>query len=426
MKVLLSAYACEPDKGSEPGVGWQWALEIARLGHEVWVLTRANNRANIEKALLNSPPIDNLKFLYYDLPSWSLAQRWKKGERRIHLYYLLWQWGAYLLAKKVHKVEQFDKVHHITFVTIRQPSFMGNLGIPFTFGPVSGGERAPWRLRTGYSIFNWMWEGLKDFSNLLIKVDPLMRRTFKQAERIYVTSHWNLSIVPREYRQKTSVLLPIGFNADELQGLTAKRTSNPETNDNFRILYVGNLLYMKGMHLGIAAFAQLLKKIPFARLTLVGSGPEEQQWKSLAERLGVNDNIEWIPRQDRQKLSEIYSAHDIFLYPTVQDPGGIVMLEALAHGLPVVCLDQQKTGIMVDETCGVSVEINHLNKRQVIRAMSNSLAQLAQDPKRLRQLSEGALLRAQEFCWSKAVSQIYPEILEVQTSLDKPSRRQLV
>ena len=50
MRVLLSAYACEPNKGSEAGVGWHWALEIARLGHEVWALTRANNRAPIEAA----------------------------------------------------------------------------------------------------------------------------------------------------------------------------------------------------------------------------------------------------------------------------------------------------------------------------------------------------------------------------------------
>ncbi|HLE82176.1 MAG TPA: glycosyltransferase family 1 protein, partial [Dehalococcoidia bacterium] len=42
-KVLISAYACEPGKGSEPNVGWNVAREMARQ-HDVWVLTRANNR----------------------------------------------------------------------------------------------------------------------------------------------------------------------------------------------------------------------------------------------------------------------------------------------------------------------------------------------------------------------------------------------
>jgi len=50
LKVFISAYACEPNKGSEPAVGWQLALHMARF-HDVTVLTRANNQENIEKAL---------------------------------------------------------------------------------------------------------------------------------------------------------------------------------------------------------------------------------------------------------------------------------------------------------------------------------------------------------------------------------------
>ena len=405
MKILLSAYACEPNKGSEPGVGWNWALEIARLGYEVWVLTRANNRVTIEAELAKSPPIPNLNFLYYDLPLWT--RWWKKGRRGIHLYYLMWQWGAYLMAKKVHEAERFDQVHHVTIVSIRQPSFMGNLGIPFVFGPVSGGERAPWRLRLGYSLRNRIWEGLKDLSNLWVKVDPLLRRTFKQAQRIYVTSTWNLTLVPRKYRQKASVLLPIGFNSNELPGLAKPLSQNYTINDCFRILYVGNLLYMKGMHLGIPAFAQLLKERPDAKLTLVGSGPDGRQWRAIAKKLGVDDRIVWIPRLDRQKLSAVYSAHDIFIYPALQDPGGMVILEALAHGLPVVCLNHRGTGIMIDETCGLTVETVGLDERQTIRALADRMVQLAQNPERLHRLSEGATHRVEEFRWSTPVSRIY-------------------
>ena len=62
MKVLLSAYACEPNKGSEPGVGWNWAIEIARLGHKVWVLTRANNQPSIDSKYLSLPEKNNLRF----------------------------------------------------------------------------------------------------------------------------------------------------------------------------------------------------------------------------------------------------------------------------------------------------------------------------------------------------------------------------
>lgn len=64
LTILLSAYACEPNKGSEPEVGWQWANALSKLGHNVHVITRANNKVNIEK---NIKKHKNLNFIYYDL-----------------------------------------------------------------------------------------------------------------------------------------------------------------------------------------------------------------------------------------------------------------------------------------------------------------------------------------------------------------------
>ena len=72
-KILLSAYACEPNKGSEPEVGWQWAIHIAQK-HEVWILTKENNKETIEeykRSTSENIPWDNIHFLYVHLPKWS-------------------------------------------------------------------------------------------------------------------------------------------------------------------------------------------------------------------------------------------------------------------------------------------------------------------------------------------------------------------
>ena len=58
LKVLLSAYACEPNKGSEPGVGWNWLIEIAKLNHKVTVITRSNNK----KSIIRNNLLDDLRF----------------------------------------------------------------------------------------------------------------------------------------------------------------------------------------------------------------------------------------------------------------------------------------------------------------------------------------------------------------------------
>ena len=148
MKVLLSAFACQPHCGSELEVGWKWALHLAKLGHEVWVLTRLESRPAIELELVRLCE-KRLHFRYYDLPE--PIRWWFSGGKKLSLqaYYALWQWRVVRVANDLHARHAFDRVHHVTFAGLRAPSFMGTLGVPFIFGPVAGGERAPWRLRLG-------------------------------------------------------------------------------------------------------------------------------------------------------------------------------------------------------------------------------------------------------------------------------------
>ncbi len=139
LKILLSAYACEPGFGSEAAVGWTWASQLGPE-HEVHVITRESNRAAIE-AELAVRPLPRVHFSYFDLPPWIRA--WKRGNRGVHLYYFLWQIGAYRVARALHEAVAFDVVHHVTFASVRFPSWMGLLGPPFIFGPVGGGEYSP-------------------------------------------------------------------------------------------------------------------------------------------------------------------------------------------------------------------------------------------------------------------------------------------
>ena len=88
-KIFVSAYACEPNLGSEIGVGWRWVLEMSKY-FDLWVLTRSSNKKSIEPWIEEHPQFKNIQFLYYDLPDW--AKWWKKGQRGVRIYYNLWQW----------------------------------------------------------------------------------------------------------------------------------------------------------------------------------------------------------------------------------------------------------------------------------------------------------------------------------------------
>jgi glycosyltransferase involved in cell wall biosynthesis len=381
MKVLLSAYACEPNKGSEPGVGWNWALELARLGHEVWVLTRANNQTS-----------------YYDLPGW--ATWWKKRNKGIYLYYFLWQLGAYRFAKRIHRQVDFNLVHHVTFASIRQSSFMGNLGIPFIFGPAGGGERSPSQFRYSFGSRGWIIDLIRDIANFIVKIDPFMWKTFHLADRIYVTSEQTMSLLPKRFHKKAQIHLAVGI--EQSKNPIAKRMKFP-----FRVLYVGRFLYWKGMQIGIYSFAKLLESVPDSFLTLVGEGPEKENWDIMAFKLGIKKNIDWVPWVEHRDLQDIYRQHNVLLFPSLHDSGGQVVLEAMAQGLPVVCLDVGGPGKIVNKTCGLKMPVHGIKAEQIIEMISNALINIATDRSLLFKLSDGALDRAKDFTWASTVKEIY-------------------
>ena len=148
-------------------MGWAWATELARQGHTVTVLTRSANRQAIEPEAGKLPA--QLRFLYYDLPAW--AQTLRRLPEGRPAYYVLWQWFAARMIKRRFPRSAFDRVQHVTYVSARYPSFMGSLGIPFCFGPVSGGETVPPALRSGFSRAQRCRELLRDLSNRLVAID---------------------------------------------------------------------------------------------------------------------------------------------------------------------------------------------------------------------------------------------------------------
>src|SRR5262249_21104519 len=127
LKILISAYACEPGKGSEPEVGWQWALQMARY-HDVTVLTRANNQATIEAEIGGIDADLRPRFVYYDLDPVLLELKRRFSAARA--YYTLWQRSARKVVGQLVREQRFDLIHHLTFATFRCPTAIWGHGVP--------------------------------------------------------------------------------------------------------------------------------------------------------------------------------------------------------------------------------------------------------------------------------------------------------
>jgi glycosyltransferase involved in cell wall biosynthesis len=401
LRVLLSAYACEPNFGSEPGVGWNWVIGYAKKGYDVWVVTRPMHKYAIEEEMLKEQYRElrgKIKFLYHDVSFWER----KRGAKGTQIHYLLWQMDITKVVYKLVRQIDFDFIHHVTFATVRQPSFLGIFKIPFIFGPVAGGENTPWRLRESYPLKGQLYDLLRDLLNKLIYIDPLMHLTFSKASLIYVTSNETLKLVPKNYRKKVRVQLAIGSEETYADGNLLLPIKNPNQ-EALKVLYVGNLLYLKGVHLAIKGFSQFNKKFPNSHLTIIGQGSDSPWLKDIARSCQLEQQITWKVKMNREDLFEEYRKYDVLLFPSLRDSGGMVVLEAMSKGLPVICLDLGGPGQIVDETCGIKIPTYKQKEIDIESAISLALEKFVSNNYMVNIISEGAAKKARNFLWDNVI-----------------------
>lgn len=393
MKVLISAYACEPDKGSEPGVGWNWAVQLSRF-HETWVITRGNNRDSIENALHRTPN-PNLRFVYVDLPRW--LSFWKKGQKGIYIYYVLWQMWAYRRARRLQIAERFDAVHHVTFGTVWLPTFMTLLNVPFIWGPIGGAEAVPRTLREQMALKWRVYERLRD---LIIRWtfswDPLSRLATKRAGLIIVRTKITRDAFSSEVQKKIRLMIETGVSREFLEEMKTKRPPRIAAT----VVMVGRLLHLKGFDIGIEAFLKVCDDFPGVRLVVVGSGPEKEHLKALAGARVKEGRVLFTGQLPREEALRTMKDADVFLMPSMKDAGAWVLYEAMASGLPVVCLDYAGPGEIVDDRCAFRIAIS--DRSTVIRKTAEALSALLSSVSLRNDMGYAGIKRLEDsFLWDK-------------------------
>jgi glycosyltransferase involved in cell wall biosynthesis len=421
LKILISAYACEPGKGSEPGVGWNHVRQAARF-HDVWVTTRSNNRASIQEAL-KTAPMPNVRWIYVDLPRW--ASFWKRGQRGIRLYYLLWQFAAYRQARQVHSEVGLDLVHHVSFVSYWLPTFLPLLRVPFVWGPVGGGESTP---RSFRNIFSWrgrMYEALREFARSLAELSPLLRLTARQAAIALATTKETATRLESLGCKRVVVLAECALPEQEITELRAIPANEASP---FRALSLGRLLHWKGFELGLRAFARFQAHFPDAEYWLIGDGPERHGLERLAGELGIAKKVIFWGQLSRAQVLEKLAACHVLLFPSLHDSGGWVTIEAMAAGRPVICLDLGGPGVRITEATGIKIPA--LNPEQATADLAAGLELLATDPTRLAQFALASRLRVdQEFNWDRRgeqLARLYERLLKSPNEMPQIERGEAV
>jgi glycosyltransferase involved in cell wall biosynthesis len=392
LKILISAYACEPGKGSEPGVGWNVVAEMARR-HEVWVITRTNNRSVIETELARAP-LPSLHMVYYDLPRW--ARWWKRGTRGARLYYYLWQLALYPLARRLDLQVRFDVTHHVTFVTYWMPSLLAFLPAPFVWGPVGGGESAPKSFQVSGGWRGRLYEVVRSTARRWGERDPLVLIAARRSALALAVTEATARRLYAIGAKHVEIASQIGLSATERSSLAG--LESPRAGEPVRFLSLGNMLHLKGFHLGLRAFAAA--DIPRSEYWLVGDGPYRLQLQRLARRLGVVDRVRfWGALPRAEALVKLGACH-VLVHPTLHDSGGWASVEAMAAGKPVICLDLGGPAAQVTRETGFKIPARDPDR--AVEGMARAMSVLAHDPRlRARMGQAGKDRVALEYAWER-------------------------
>jgi glycosyltransferase involved in cell wall biosynthesis len=409
MNVLISAYSCEPGKGSERGVGWNVVREVARH-HQVWVLTRPDESKAAIEAELAANPVPNLKFVYFTLPFWQDSLRWgQTGAMQLHYY--LWQIQAYFVAKKLHQQIGFDIAHHVTFVRYSSPSFLSLLPIPFIWGPVGGGESAPPVFSVDFSLKNKLYEFLRWAWRSVGELDPFTRLTARRSAIAYATTEDTAKRLRALGATNVQRLSESGMAEPEIEELS----QFPLPGAPVRFINIARLLHWKGIHLGLRAFAQA--NLPDAEYWVLGEGPELQKLQALASELEITAQVKFWGLLPREQVLAKLEQCTALVHPSLHDSGGWVPLEAMAAGRPIICLNLGGPSELVTPDIGIKVAA--ADRAQTIDQLAAAMNRLAQDTTICQRMGEAGRKRVRDMhSWQakgELLVQVYVDVVTAST-----------
>jgi glycosyltransferase involved in cell wall biosynthesis len=370
-------------------VGWNWAVQAARHGHDVTTITRANNRSAITSEL-EKTPIDNLRFHYFDLSA--RVMRWKKrhGFIGLYSYYYLWQVCVWFIARRLAREHRFDVVHHVTFVNDWMPSGVAGAAsdTPFVWGPVGGSTHAmPAEMAASLPPRSRRYESIrKTLQQLMLRLDPLLARTRRRATVILTYTDEALEGIPARYRSKARSIVHIGVSGSDVIVNEDIATETP-----FTIVSGGRLVHWKGLDLLLEGFAEFIRATgdTNARLVFTGRGPFRPYLEALVAHHDLAAQVAFLGHlPSRDEVYRVVTSGDLYALPTLRDGPPVAILEAMLAARTVLCLDLGATRELVPDDAGLKIPFG--DRASIVRDIGSALAWAASHRGELREMGRTA------------------------------------
>lgn len=416
LRIVLVSFACDPTRGSEPGIGWGWAEALAGRGHTVEVLTH--------------PESDNVRHIKHRIeelgdvgerirphiiaeprePRWTRLLPGPLSDMAAEVKrYDGWQRRALEYARD-QGLDKADLVHHVSYGSLQGGSALHRLGPPLVFGPVGGGQVAPHSHRrylgAAYrqeALRTWLWVRC-------LSRRPACRATLRDAALLLATNRDTERLAQGLSRTATRLMLADGIQESVVRQPAEAPPTRPDRPPT--VLWVGRLHPRKTPELAVRAIARLRSEIPGVRLVILGDGPLRPSLEQLAVRLGVGESVEFRGLLPREQVFAACDEADVFLMTSLRDSSSTQTLEAWARGLPVVHLGHH--GISDFSAPGGAVSVPLGDPADLPQRLACALSGVLEDQHIRRCMERAAPAWARKHTWAakaETAEELYRAVL---------------
>lgn len=313
------------------------------------------------------------------------------------------------IVRKLIAEKKIDIVHELNPVSPKQVSLMHDLGVPVVIGPLAGGTTYP---PAFFYLEPRGTRALEAFGLGLAKILNRLLAGKRKAEGLIVANEASRASLPAGVRGKIYTIPDVGLDPS----VWNEKLEEPRPSDGkIRFVYLGRLADWKGVTFLLDAFKIVAKQSESVQLEILGEGDQRNALQDQANRLNLAAKINFAGWLSPQEASKRLRQCDVFVLPSLHEVGGIVLLEAMAVGLPVICTDWGGPASHVSNDAGIRVKPE--NPEQFVRGLAEAMSRLANSPEIRGQMGEAGRRRVREnlYDWNQKADrllQIYAELID--------------
>ena len=404
LSILINAYACSPGMGSEPGMAWNWCVNLAKHC-ELHIITEGEFREQIEAALKTLPQGKNMHFYYNPVSDEIRKMCWNQGDWRFYKHYKEWQGKTYEMARDICRHTHIDILHQLNMIGFREPGYLWKISdVPFVWGPVDAKEKFPVAYLAGAGLKIQLFMKLKNFlTGIQLRYSQRVHQAVERASVVVSASSNSQQAFKKFFHIDSPLLNETGCYVQEHPIIDKTQK------DTLDVLWVGKMDFRKQLGLAIQSIAKTAN--PRIKLHIVGGG-DSVPYQTLAKELNIDKQCKWHGTITHNEVLRIMQKSDVFLFTSVAEGTPHVVLEAIGNNLPVLCFNTCGQGDSVNEKVGHKIELT--NPQQSIKDFAEALNRFENNRNMLKTYSINCKARQLELSWdnkAKQMVELYTKII---------------